>query len=188
MNHKPDEATLVAYFYGELEGPEQAKVEEYFQHYPDERKRMEEWTFARKVMAQLEDKEVIAPPIILGEDTKQIPFWKESYFRMSLGIAASFLFILVAAKMLGLSAGYSGSELRIGFGRKDREVPVLTEQQVAHMIQSSVASNNELLKTNWLEDRKSLEQSIQTNLNSKDRKSTRLNSSHLRLSRMPSSA
>ena len=42
----------------------------------------------------------------------------------------------------------------------------LTEQQVGEMIHSSVASNNELLKATWNEDKNSFEHLIRKNLNS----------------------
>jgi hypothetical protein len=176
MNYKPDEATLVAYFYGELEGDEMVKVENYLQRNPSEKKRLEEWASTRSVMAHLQEKEVIAPPIILGEDSKQVPFWKESYFRMSVGLAASFLFILVAAKFLGLSASYSQGELKIGFGKEQKiePTPALTERQVAQMIKSSLKDNNEEIKASWEEDRKALNAAIQKNLNSNSSKIDRL--------------
>ena len=170
MNYKPDEATLIAYLYGELEEGDQIKVAEYLQKNPEERKRLEEWSFTKSVMAHLHDKEVIAPPIIFGEDSNHVPLWKENYFRMSLGIAASLLFFMVAARLLGLSASYSPGEFKIGFGMREKsatkEVPMLTEQQVSKMIKSSVAINNEALETSWQQERKSLEQSIQKNLHS----------------------
>ena len=177
MNYKPDEATLIAYLYGELDSESCKQVEEYLLENPEERKRMEVWSFSRTVMGQLQDKEVIAPPIILGEDPHHRPFWKEHYFRMPLGIAASLLFILIAAKMLGLSASYSPGELKIGFEIKEKSeqfIPALTEQQVGAMIQTSVAGNNEFLKASWNEDKNSFEHSIQKNLNSNSAKIDRL--------------
>ena len=99
MNYKPDEATLVSYLYGELEPAEQLKVEEYLNGNPEEKKRMDEWTFTRTAFSNIQEKEVIAPPIILSEEsTVGIPFWKENYFRMPLGVAASLLLFLFAAK------------------------------------------------------------------------------------------
>ena len=118
MNYKPDETTLISYLYGELDSDTHKQVEKYLQENPEERKRLDEWGFARTVMGQLQDKEVISPPIILGDDSRQKPFWKEQYFRMPLGIAASLLFILVAAKLLGLSASYVPGELKIVLEQK----------------------------------------------------------------------
>jgi len=177
MNYKPDEATLVAYLYGELEADERLNVEDYLQRNPSERKRMEEWSSTRSAMSHIQEKEVIAPPIVLGEDSKVVPFWKESYFRMSIGLAASLLFILVAAKFMGLSASYSRGELKIGFGSGhpvEQQAPALTELQVAEMIKASLKDNNDEIKASWQEDRKALDAAIQKNLNSNSNKIDRL--------------
>lgn len=162
MKDRPDEATLVAYHYGELEGEELAQVESWLQQHPEEQARLKEWGETREVMSRLGDKEVIAPPIIAGENHRS--FWREGYVRMSLGIAASLLIVMVAAKLLGLNATVSRGELRIGFGAP---VPVnqsLTEQEVAQMIQSSVAQNNQALRATWEDDRKNLEDNIRKNV------------------------
>jgi hypothetical protein len=168
MSYKPDEATLVAYLYGELDIAEQRLVEDYLLHHPDEKKRMEEWSTTRTILSELPDKEVIAPPIILGEP-KSIPIWKERSVRMSLGIAASMVFFLVAARLLGLSASYVPGELKIGFGVVQKVVPsspALTKQEVDEMIRTSLEGNNSALQASWSEDRKALEQSLQKNLRS----------------------
>ena len=165
MNYKPDEATLVAYHYGELEGEELQKVEEYLRENPAERKRLQEWKDAREIMATLGDKEVIAPPIILGDNHRS--FWQEGYVRMSLGIAASFLVLLVAARLMGLSATYNSGEVRLGFGQPTEPVPVaatLSEEKVAAMIQASLQQNNQTLQSGWSEDRKRLEDNIKNNI------------------------
>lgn len=172
MSYKPDEATLISYLYGELEGDEVKMVEEYLEKNPVEKKRLEEWAFARSAMKSLGDKEVIAPPIFVGGEGRSIPFWKQNYFRMPLGIAASFVFILVAAKILGLSIGYSNDELRISFGEKQAKVapgltkvaPGLTKDEVREMIGESLASNNQILQASWTEDRKQMVESVKKNL------------------------
>ncbi len=163
MNTKPDEATLIAFLYGELDGDAQQQVEDYLQHHPEDRKRLEEFSFTRAVLSGLSDKEVIAPPIIL-DDRKEVPFWGERSVRMSLGIAATLLFFLVAARLLGLSASYAPGELKIGFGAIEKITPAITQRQVGEMIHASLTSNNDLLRESWNQDRKALEQSIQKNL------------------------
>lgn len=176
MNNKPDEATLISYLYGELESAEQLQVEQYLQKNPEERQRLEEWLSARNIMARLQDKEVIAPPIIVGAEVAT-PWWKERYFRLPLGMAASLLLFLVAARLMNLSATWSPGELRIGFGvvqKTEPAVPSITEHQVNDMIQSRLSRNNEVLQASWSEDRKSLEQSIQKNLNVNSTKIDRL--------------
>ena len=108
-NHlKPDEAMLIAYCYGEIDDADRSMVEAYLAEHPEELRRLESWGFVRKAMSRLEDEEVIAPPIIVGQVDK--PIWKERYFRMTLGIAASFLVVLIAARLMGLGVGYSSGE------------------------------------------------------------------------------
>ncbi len=176
MNYKPDEATLISYLYGELDSSEQLHVEQYLQKNPEEKKRLEEWMSARDIMAFLPDKEVIAPPIIVGADTAK-PWWKENYFRMPMGMAASLLLFLVAARLMNLSATYSQGEVRIGFGayqKAEQPKPGLTESQVNDMIQQSLSRNNEAWQASWSEDRKGLEQSIRKNMNMNSAKIDRL--------------
>ena len=167
MNYKPDEATLVAYHFGELEGEELRKVESFLMENPSERKRLEDWKLTRSIMSRLEDKEVLAPPIIL-KDSQIRPLWREPYFRMTVGIAASFLLLLVAARLTGLSAVYREGELRIGFGVIEKTKPAtdgLTEEKVREMIHASVRENNDVLQASWSEDKRSMKESLEANLN-----------------------
>jgi hypothetical protein len=158
MNYKPDEATWMAYLYGELGDAEKRQVEAYLQQHPEEQKRLEEWSFARAALDGLSDKEVIAPPIVLG-DTPAISWWKERTMRMSLGIAASVVMVLIAARLLGLSITASDGELRIAFGQA-KPVPALTRDEVRDMIKG----NNQELQASWSEERKAVEASLQDNL------------------------
>ncbi len=162
MKDRPDEATLVAYHYGELEGEERARVEAWLQQHPDERKRLSEWADARGIMAHLRDKEVIAPPIIFGETRRS--FWQEGYVRWSLGMAASLLIVLVAAKGLGFYASYQQGEMRLGFGAPASVESSLSEQRVAEMISASLKENNAAAQAAWEEDRKNLEDDIRKNV------------------------
>ena len=174
-NHlKPDEAMLIAYCYGEIDDAERSMVEAYLAEHPEELRRLESWGFVRKAMSRLEDEEVIAPPIIVGQVDK--PIWKERYFRMTLGIAASFLVVLIAARLMGLGVGYSSGELRIGFQlqEKPREENRLTQQQVDQMIKNSLAVNNEELQSSWSKERVALENSVRQNMDRSSEKIDRL--------------
>jgi chemotaxis protein histidine kinase CheA len=163
MNYKPDEATMIAYLYGELGDTERRQVEEYLQHHPEEKNRMQDWSFTRSALAGIADKEVIAPPIVLDEP-KQVPLWRERPVRMSLGIAASLILFLVAARLLGASATVSSGELRIGFGPVEKPAPSLTKDEVSAMINTSLQGNNQVLQAAWSDERKAVEASIQQNL------------------------
>ncbi len=176
MSYKPDEATLISYLYGELEGEERKMVEDYLEKNPGEKKRIGEWNFAKEALGRLDDKEVIAPPIILGEGTGKVAFWRENYFRMPLGIAASLIFVIIVAKVLGLSVGYSNDELRIGFGTPKVEAGAvtLTEDRVNAMIDASLSNNNQALQASWTAERKLMEQSVKQNLSASSGKINQL--------------
>jgi hypothetical protein len=168
MNYKPDESTLISYLYGELSEKEKAKLEDYFQQHPEELARLRRLDEVRGIMSHAQDKEVIAPPVFV-DDSNVRPLWQSSYFKISMGIAASILFLLVAGKLLGPEISYSKGELRISFGNKTEQAlpsPSLTEEKVREMISSSLASNNELQKTMNQDDQKKLMQSL-VDMNSK---------------------
>ena len=59
MSFKPDEITLMAYAYGELEGEEKEKVEEYLSTHEDARAEVENLHTLSKMMGSVKDKEVI---------------------------------------------------------------------------------------------------------------------------------
>ncbi len=175
MNYKPDEGMLMAYLYGELDAAETEKVQLYLQQHPEELKKLQGLGDARNIFAQVQDKEVIAPPIFM-DDANVKPLWQSSYFKTVMSIAASLLFLMVAGKFLGTEINYSGGELKISFGGK-KELPKeivqptnLTEEKVKEMIQTSLASNNEVITSSWTEDQKRLSQSIKQNLDQNSKK------------------
>jgi len=162
MNYKPDESTLIAYLYGELNEKETKKLESYFQQHPEELAKLRGLDEVRGVMSHAQDKEVIAPPVFV-DDAGVRPLWHSSYFRVSLGIAASILFILVAGRLLGPEINYSNGELRISFVKKaEQKVQQagLTEEKVNELISSSLAKNNESLESARTENQKKLMQTL----------------------------
>lgn len=82
MNYKPDEKDWMAYLYGELEGPEKEKIDQYLLVNAEARAEFDKFRRLRKMMATVEDKEVIAPPIFVG-DTRQRFLWHTPYFKRS---------------------------------------------------------------------------------------------------------
>ncbi len=174
MNYKPDEGTLISYLYGELSADEAAKVQAYLQANPEELKKWQALSNTKEVMSHVQDKEVIAPPIFM-DDTKVVSFWNNNYFKTVMSIAASVLFLMVAGKLLGTEINYQQGELKISFGGKKMQTenpaqPLLTEDKVQEMIQSSLAKNNEVITAGWTEDQKRLSQSIRKNLDQNSRK------------------
>jgi hypothetical protein len=82
MNYKPNENDWLSYLYGELEGPEREKVEQYLLGNAEARKEFEQFRQLRSMMGAVVDKEVIAPPIFV-DDTKQRYFWNTTYLWFS---------------------------------------------------------------------------------------------------------
>jgi len=169
MNYKPDEGTLIAYLYGELDAAESEKVMEYLTQHPEELKTLQQLADVSRVMKQIQDKEVIAPPIFGDVSAKQVHFWQSSSFKTIMSIAASFILILVAARLIGPEITYSGGELRISFnGSKKIEQVVqpaqesLTPVEVQEMINSSLNKNNQVITAGWEDNQKKMDQSIKT--------------------------
>lgn len=169
MNYKPDEGTLMAYLYGELDATETEKVEQYLQQHPQMREQLQQMNNVRKTLSSLNDVEVIAPPVFVDQEQHSIPFWKAGYFKITMGIAASFLFLLVAARLIGPEVTYSNGELRISFNDAVKNPVVeqsLTANEVQQMINTSLVKNNETIALNWEESNKKIQESLQRNLTS----------------------
>jgi len=165
---------LMAYLYGELNATEAEKVQSYLQTHPEELKKLQGLRELRTVISNIQDQEVIAPPLFM-DDANVKPLWQSNYFKTVMSIAASLLFLMVAGKFLGTEISYSNGELAINFGGKKEPIkeivqPSLTEEKVKEMIENSLASNNEVITSNWTEDQKRLSQSIRQNLDQNSKK------------------
>lgn len=168
MSYKPDESTLMAYLYGELDAKEAALVLDYLNANAQERARFEELTSVSKLVKQVEDKEVIAPPVFMDQPMGASRFWRSGTFKTIVSIAASFLLILVAARLIGPDISYSKGELHISFNQttETKVEPVtqsLTPADVQDMINTSLVRNNELISSEWEEDNQKLQVSIRNN-------------------------
>jgi len=169
MNYKPDEGTLIAYLYGELDAAESEKVMAYLNQHPEELRTLQQLAGVSNVMKQIQDKEVIAPPIFGDASVKQVHFWQSSSFKTMMSIAASFILILVAARLIGPEITYSSGELRISFkdSKKIEHVSqstqeLLTAGEVQEMINSSLTKNNQAITAEWQDNQKKIDQSIKT--------------------------
>ncbi len=167
MNFKPDEALLMAYLYGELQGEEKVNVENYLEEHPEVVRKLETLNQVRSIMARVTDKEVIAPPIVLDHQRKQY-FWNTSFGKTMLGIAASLTLIMLVGKFTGLHISINDKSLTIGFGSElDRSAeitvpvqPILTSTDVQSMINQSLSQNNETFVAQWSESQQKLDESI----------------------------
>ena len=173
MNYKPNESELMAYLYGELEGEAKMKVEQYLTLHEDERRSLENLKSVSNLLGRVKDKEVIAPPIFIG-DAKHY-FWDVPYFKTIMSIAASLLLLMMVGYFMGTQIKMNGNEFKISFGKQLNVAPViksevkpseasLTADQVQQMINSSLATNNTSLQTTLKESQQKLDASIRKSL------------------------
>ncbi len=170
MNYKPNENDWLSYLYGELESPEREKVEQYLLTNAEARKEFEEFKQLRSMMGAVADKEVIAPPIFVGE-SKQVYFWNTPYFKTVLSVAASLLLVMFVGKLTGIQISAGGNEFRMSFGTPQKQevvtspaTPSVTPTEVQQMINASLNDNNLAMQASWKETQEKLDQSIRTNL------------------------
>src|SRR6476620_11615544 len=100
MSSNVNEQDWMAYLYGELEGEEKAKFEQHLLENPQAKEAFEKFQRMRGLLSTIEDKEVIAPPIFVGEP-KQRFLWNAPYFKTIVSIAASLLLIILVGKLTG---------------------------------------------------------------------------------------
>ncbi len=173
MNYKPNESELMAYLYGELEGEARIKVEEYLAQHDDERRALGDLKSVSNLLGQVKDKEVIAPPIFIGDNQRH--FWDVPYFKTIMSIAASLLLLMMVGYFIGAQIKMNGNEFKMSFGKQLDVVPVikptvkaseasLTADQVQQMINSSLATNNTSLQTSFKESQQKLDASIRKSL------------------------
>jgi hypothetical protein len=171
MNYRPDEKDWIAYLYGELEGSEKEKFEQYLLENEQARVEVEKYKGLRNLLSTVEDKEVIAPPIVFG-DAKQRFLWNAPYFKTIVSIAASLLLIILVGKLTGTQMSVNDNEFKLTFGSPvteevqpvQEQQPLLTEGQVQEMINSALQNNNSAIETSWKQNEQKLTASIRKNL------------------------
>lgn len=171
MGYKVSEQDLMAYLYGELEGKDKEMVEQYLLENPEARLELEKLKQLRHALGHVKDKEVIAPPIFVG-DSRPPFIWNAPYFKTVVSIAASLLIIMLVGKLSGLQIGYADSELRISFGKPIAPkknvtlIPAksLSSGEVQQMINASLQQNNVAMQQTWADTQRKLDASIVKNL------------------------
>ena len=171
MAYKASEQDLIAYLYGELEGTEKETIEQYLLEHAEARAELDKLKQLRSTLSHVSDKEVIAPPIFLG-DTRHSFLGNIPYFKTIVSIAASLLIIMMAAKFSGLQVRYAGGEMRISFSDDQPVIPVetestapaLTSAEVQEMINNALNENNVAMQEAWTDTQRKLDASITKNL------------------------
>jgi len=173
MSTKPDETKLISYLYGELGERETLEIQSYLQQHPEELEQLRQLKEVLTMMGRLKDKEVIAPSVVPFYDSKatsQKSLLAFGAVRTVLSIAASFLLIMVAGKLLNTEINYNQGELRISFGNKNQAAEEaiaqasLSPDVVQQMINSSMIRNNKTMQESWADQQKELAKSVNGNL------------------------
>ena len=166
MSYKPSESDLVAYLYGELENPEREAVEKYLFEHPEARLELERLGDVRTLLGEVKDKEVIAPPIFVG-DRKSPGLWDIPHIKTIASIAVSLLIVILAGRLAGMSVRYDDRELRISFGETKQSNPTtdaLSTEAVQAMINESLDRNNQSMQTSLKETQTLLDASVNKSL------------------------
>jgi hypothetical protein len=172
MSYKPDEKEWMAYLYGELEGEEKQRMDQYLFESAEAREEFEKFRYLRGMMSAVTDKEVIAPPIFVGETRRRF-LWNTPYFNTIVSIAASLLLIIFVGKLINARVSISNNEFKLSFGEvKTQLVPEkvktplqnLTAEEVQQMINYSLDQNNLAMQSSLKESREKLNASIRQNL------------------------
>lgn len=168
MSYRPNEADWMAYLYGELEGAERERMEKLLKESAEARTELENFRALQKMLRSVEDKEVIAPPIVM-DGTKQRNLWDYPYAKTILSIAASLLLLMIVGRVTNTSISTDESGLHIGFGEQKPATPtvsepVLTSAEVQQMINASLSQNNSAWQSSLAENRQQIDASIRKSL------------------------
>lgn len=169
MSYRPDEKDFMAYLYNEMESQEKEKFERYVLENPEAQKELSGMQRLTSMMDAVKDKEVIAPPIVIG-DTNPGFNWNTPYLKTIISIAAAVTIIIVVGKFAGIRASYSDNEFKLSFGEAKQVEkiqpisPSLTPEEVQEMISTSVNENNIAMQANWKQTQLQLDASIKKNL------------------------
>jgi hypothetical protein len=169
MSYKPDERDFMAYLYNEMESPEKEKFERYLLENPDAQKNLAGFQRMHHMMGAIKDKEVIAPPIVIGDATPRFN-WNTPYLKTILSIAASLILIILVGRVAGIQATLANNEFKLSFGTPEaapvtKETPsTITALEVQNMINSSLSENNLAMQSNWRQTQEKLDASVRTNL------------------------
>lgn len=167
MSYKPDESTLVAYLYNELNSETRAKVEAYLKDNPEVLKEIEEIKSMRKLMGKWQDKDIDEPTFVF--DNKKLVVvsqsgWLSGILKTSIGIAASISFLMAMAYFSNLNISNTTSGIQISFGEQKEaqkeEVSPITEENIKTWLAESVANNNAQLVSKINETEQNLSEEL----------------------------
>lgn len=158
MNHKsyiPDEATLMAYLYDELDGVTRTKVAHYLKENPAVQAEIEGMQSARDIMGMLGDQDAGQPLILIGDEkndevggaivqptpivatTPKTQLITIGFARTMIGIAAAIVLVFLMGALTDLKIQSGTQGLAISFGDtqtppqdKTKQTPTIIKQGI----------------------------------------------------------
>lgn len=175
MSYKPDERDWMAYLYDEMDEAERRKFEEFLVANPLAAEEFEKLRNLRAVLARAEDKEVIAPPLVIGgaapQRTSRHLLWESRWVRAAATLAACIVVVILTGRFTGAEVNVSNREFRLSFGTPERdraETPTsassLSPAEVQEMIRVALERNNTVVRGNLQEAQDKLDASIRKSL------------------------
>lgn len=176
MNYKPHEKDWMAYLYGEMDDTDRRRFDQYILDNPDAHQELQRFQNLRNILSDVEDKEVIAPPIVIGGEpansagSRRPLFWNTPYLRTVVSVAASLLLVILAGKLSDAHLQVSNHGLSLTFGAVPRGpetetiASALSEEEVQQMINASLEKNNLRVEESLEETQRKLDASIRKTL------------------------
>jgi hypothetical protein len=139
MNHKsytPDEATLMAYFYNELEGAELKQVEAYLEQNPEAKAELEGMRTTQGMLGMLNDKDAGEPLVLMEEESAPIVAMTAppppkarlitmGFARTMIGVAAAIVLVFLMGALTNLKVKSGSTGFAISFGEDAPPVAVV---------------------------------------------------------------
>lgn len=178
MSYKPDEKNWMAYLYGEMDEAEKRKFEEYLLTDAAAAEELGRLRDLRALLSRVDDKEVIAPVLFVGDTTGNRLTnlaWRSRWFRVVASVAASLVLVILIGKVTDTRMTASEGEFKLTFGQVQPattggETTSLTPEEVERMISTALEQNNTRIRATLEDSQKKLDASIRSNLASNSEK------------------
>ncbi len=145
MSYKVDEATLMAYLYGELSSEEKKKVEAYLDENESARKELDALEEARWIMGKVQEREVEVPQFTFDQSNVVVGSATQHWWKFPMGIAASIALLIFVGYLTSFRISTGAEGLEMAFGSATSTEEVYTKAEVQEMLAEALAANNQLV-------------------------------------------
>lgn len=142
---------LMDYLYDEMDAQERIAFETELAQNEQLRIELQQLQGTKNITSRLEDETVSAPPFFQVYHTEK-NHSKPQGIKWFMAVAASLLFLMVAAKFTGLQVSNSQGEFRMAFGETKQVENGVQKSDVDSLISTALASYEEKLQTQRKQD------------------------------------